>query len=219
MKRIIALLICALLALLPALAEELPENPFGAFPYDSYEGSEPRENTGSDQSITLEVRGESVRLAFDPSPQYSSIRDGMVLASYYAYSDTSTLYELYLSFPETARPGMVITPQYEALTNGDASVTLIVSDPSQEQYYFASLANGTVYPTGSDFTISIDSINGGTYAGAFSATLIALDMASGDVADTLIIPETSFQFTLGGENGGDFTSPAPTVAPDDMRKV
>ena len=218
MKRIIALLICALLALLPALAEDLPENPFGLFQDEYSGGTEPRENVNPDENITLDINGRSVQLSFDASPQYSSIQDGMVQASYYAYSEGSTLYELYLSFPETAKPGMVITPEYEAITNGDASVTLIISDSTREQYYFSSLANGTVYPKGSDFAISIDSIDGGTYAGTFTATLIALDMASGDAVDTLIISETPFRFTLSGVRDG-IASPAPTAVPNDMRKV
>lgn len=220
MKKIIALLICALLALLPALAEEVPENPFGSFQDDRPEGAEPRADIDSGEGITVDFHGESIRLAFDPTPQYSTIQGGMVNASYYAYgADSATLYELYITFPETARPGMVITPQYEAITNGDASVTLIVSGNSQEQYYFSSLADGFVYPTGSDFSIAIDDISGTTYSGTFSATLIALDMASGAVADTLVIPDTPFKFTLGGDASGGFDSPAPTVAPDDMRKV
>jgi len=222
MKKIVALLICALLALIPSLAEELPENPFGIFPYESPGDPGPRGEVDPSESIDLEYRGESIRLNFDPTPQYSSIQNGMVQASYYAYSaDGSTLYELFISFPETARPGMIITPQYEAITNGEASVSLIVSNGSQEQYYLSSLANGYVYPTDSDFSISIDSISGGTYVGSFSATLIALDLSSGAVADTLVIPDTPFRFTLGSAgNGPDGSAtPEPTIEPNDMRKV
>ena len=224
MKKIIALLVCALLALLPALAENVPENPFGSLPDEHNDAESPRGNADAREGLDLDILGQSVHLAFDPTPEYSSIQGGMVQASYYAYgADGVTLYELYISFPATAKPGMVITPQYEAITNGDASVTLIVSGSGQEQYYFSSLANGFVYPAESDFAISIDSINGGTYSGTFSAKLIALDMASGAVADTLNIPDTPFSFTIGGgDDGGDpgnsHTS-APTAAPDDMRKV
>ena len=220
MKRIIVLLLCALLALLPALAEELPENPFGYFQEDHPEDAEPRADVDSGESITLDFKGESIRLAFDPTPQYSQIQGGMVQASYYAYgADGTTLYELYISFPDTAKPGMIITPEYEAITNGDASVTLIVSGSSPERYYFSSLADGFVYPSDSDFSIAIESISGGTYSGTFSAKLVSLDMSSGAVADTLVLPDTPFSFTIGGSTPGDTPTPAPTVSPDDMRKV
>lgn len=224
MKKIAALLLCALLALLPTLA-------MAELPLEEFFDSAPEEHSGdsgfpeeSGEGITIDVNGESVRLAFDASPMYSSAQGGMIQASYYAYgSDGVTLYELYLNFPETARAGMVITPEYEAMTNGNSSVSLIVSQDDQNmQYYFSSLADGTVYPDDSTFSIAIDGIETGvggtTYSGRLSATLIALDIVSGQVADTLEIPETPFTFTMGGSGSPD-AAPAPTPVPSDMRKV
>ena len=232
MKRILAILLCALLATLGAmtLAEAPLDNPFDILPGDPEADTPPRGDDGSGDGLTLTVNGEAVRLAYDASPQYSSIRDGAVQASYYGYgADGKTLYELYLTFPETARAGMIITPEYASMTNEQSSVVLIVSLDSVETYYFSSLLDGSTYPEGSGFTIAIDSVSesGGmiSYAGTLSANLVALDMASGAVADTLTIPDTPFRFTVTGR----LSSPLPdapesdvpqfTPTPDDFKKV
>jgi len=229
MKKAVAIVLCALLIALGALA--LAEAPFGDL-FDNLPGEPgsdipPRGNSEASDDITLTVDGETVQLAYDASPQYSSIQGGLVQASYFAYgADGKTLYELYVTFPETARAGMVITPEYAAMTNEESSVVLIVSKDSLETYFFSSLLDGSVYPTGSGFTIAIDSVGDEdgkvSYAGTLSANLIALDMASGDVAATLEIPSTPFSFTVSGK----LSSPLPnddgtqaTPQPEDLRKV
>ena len=227
MKRTVAIVLCALLMALGAMA--LAESPFGGL-FDNLPGepgsdTPPRGDVDASDGITIAVDGETVRLAYDASPQYSSIQGGLVQASYYAYgADGKTLYELYITFPETARAGMVITPEYASLTNEESSVVLIVSRDSVERYYFSSLLDGSVYPQGSGFTIAFDSVSpeGGSvsYAGTLSANLIALDMASGDVADTLEIPDTPFRFTVSGQLSAPLPdAPKPTGEPEDMRKV
>jgi len=228
MKKTIAIVLCALLMALGAMA--LAEAPFGGL-FDNLPGEPgsdipPRGNSEASDDITLTVDGETVQLAFDASPQYSSIQGGLVQASYFAYSaDGKTLYELYLTFPETARAGMVITPEYAAMTNEESSVVLIVSRDSLETYYFSSLMDGSVYPSGSGFTIAIDSVGdeGGmvSYAGTLSANLIALDMASGDVAATLEIPSTPFSFTVSGQLSSPLPNdvPQPTPQSEDLRKA
>lgn len=215
MKKLIAILICAMLILLPALA--LAEAPI--------EDALPDRAPAAGDTIELEIEGERVLLDFDTSSQYSSIEDGQVQASFYKYSDDgATLYELYIIFPDTAQAGMVITPEYAALTNEESSVVLIVSDTQtqQEQYYFSSLMDGDVYPGGSDYTIAIDDVyeidGGTTYKGRLSATLVALNMSTGDIEATLAVPETAFSFTLGGTSERH-ADPLPTETPDDMRKV
>lgn len=220
MKKLIAALICAALILLPALAEEIPNA-------DAPAGDESSQRQGdSGETIELEVDGQRIALEFDGSPEYSSVEGGVVQASYYSYSDDgATLYEFYLIFPDTVQPGMVITPEYAALTNEESSVVLIVSDTlsGREQYYFSSLMDGGVYPEGSTYEISIDDIQqidgATTYAGRFSATLVALNMASGEADAVLEIPETGFRFTLGGGTGERHADPLPTEMPGDMRKV
>ena len=225
MKKIVAILVCALLVALPALS--LAENPFGDLfgtPPDESAGDSPsRGNDTSADSITLNVYGETVNLMFDASPQYSSIQNGIVQASYYTYgADSKTLYELYICFPQTAKAGMVITPEYALMTHEDSSVVLIVSQGTTEHYFFSSLLNDSVYPANSSFTITLDSVTEGageiSYAGTLSANLIALDSTSGEVEETLTIPTVPFNFTLPGDIAVPDNPPA-TRAPDDMKKV
>lgn len=218
MKKLIATLLAALIAL--ALSVALSENPMDPLP--NLDG-----HASTGETIEIVIEGQKVSLEFDASPQYSSVADGLVQASYYKYSDDGTrLWELYIIFPDTAQPGMLITPDYAALTGEDSSVVLIASDTDtqREQYYFSSLMGGSVYPEGSDYAIVLDDIatsgDATTYSGKLSATLIALDMASGEVEDTLVIDETPFRFTLGGGADEDrHIDPLPTSLPDDMRKV
>lgn len=227
MKKHVAILLCALLAVLSAMA--LAENPFDGL-FDNLPGepgneTPPRGNGDeASEGITLQINGESVHLAYDASPQYSSIQGGTVQASYYAYgADGKTLYELYITFPETARAGMVITPEYAALTHAESSVVLITSSGSEETYYFSSLLDGSVYPSGSGFTIDIESVNDlsgmVSYSGTLSAHLIALDMASGDVAASLEVPPTPFHFTITGQLSSPLPEMQATPMPEDLKKV
>ena len=227
MKRTMAIVLCALLMALAAVAlAEVPlDGLFDNLPIEPGNSAPPRGGVESADGITLTVNGETVQLAYDASPQYSSIQGGLVQASYYAYgADGKTLYELYLTFPETARAGMVITPEYAAMTNEESSMVLIVSRDSIETYYFSSLLDGSVYPAGSSFSIAIDSVGdkGGmvSYAGTLSANLIALDMASGEVAATLEIPATPFSFTISGQLSSPLPdAPEPTPMAEDLKKV
>ena len=233
MKRWIAALLCALMLTTMFALAEGSTDPFAttppgddAFPFPpppTGDGA-PRGDAASDDSITLTIDGQSIVLAFDPSPQYSSIAGGLVQASYYAYgADGFTMYELYMIFPDTVKPGMVYTPEYAALAGEECSVVLIVSTNSAELYYSASLMNGAVYPEGSGFSIAIDGVqsDGGkvVYSGRLQATLIALDMLSGEPIATLTLEETPFRFAI---NSGSSSAPVilqPTPMPDDMRKV
>lgn len=227
MKRTVAIVLCALLMALgaTALAEAPYDGLFDNLPGEPGNSAPPRGDVEAADSITLTVDGETVQLAYDASPQYSSIQGGLVQASYYAYgADGKTLYELYLTFPESARAGMVITPEYAAMTNEESSMVLIVSKDSVETYYFSSLLDGSVYPAGSSFSIAIDSVGEESgmvsYAGTLSANLIALDMASGDVAATLAIPVTPFSFTVSGQLSSPLPSaPEATPKSEDLKKV
>lgn len=219
MKKLLPVLLCLLLALIPALAEEIeatPEpEPFGDF--------SPRDGGMEQETFTLQVGDETVRLIYDESPMYSSIQSGLVQASYYAYgADGDTMYLMYIIFPDTAGAGMVLTPEYAAMTGEECSVVFIISTSERELYYFSSVAAGLVYPTGSDFSIAIDSVEGsalGTaYAGKLSAELVCMELPSDDSAATLSIPETPFSFTIAGGQAPR-VEPAGTSVPGDMRKV
>lgn len=222
MKKLLSILLCALLAMLPALAEApgiVPD--VGGDTYS--DGQPPRDGLSAGDGLTIEVNGETVKLQFDDSPLYSSVQNGLVQASYSAYgSDGDTLYVLYLLFPDTAQAGMVITPEYAVTAGEEASVVLIVSSRERELYYFCSAAAGTIYPAESTFSIALDSVGpapGGTaYAGRLSATLIALDPSSQSEVARLAIPETAFSFTIAGYTGPS-AAPGATPVPEDMRKV
>ena len=225
MKKTIALLISLLLALpvVGVLAEsgELPPytNPF---PNPDDDILFPREDVS--EAIQLVVNGETITLNYDPSPEYSSVEDGVVQASFYAYgSDTDVLYELYLTFPQNVQPGTTVTPDYAAMIKAEPSVVLIVSSSNEEIYYFSSLMDGMVYPTNSDFAMRFDAIDatddGTRYSGALTAHLVALDLTSGSVQAELSIADAPFSFTLGSTDENRHADPLPTAIPEDMRKV
>ena len=245
MKKIVALLLCALLAALGTAAPaENPVDAFDTLPGEPGTTTPPREEGDRPDHIALKVGDESIYLTYDASPQYSAIQGGLVQASYYAYGGDGTLYEMYISFPDTARAGMVISPEYVSMTNEESSVVMLVTRDNVEKYYFSSLLDGNVYPKGSGFTISIDSVvpkdDRVSYAGTLSATLIALDMASGELSDTLEIPDIAFHFTISGQLSTPLpdtpqpdspqpdtpqpdtpqpATPQPTAGPEDMRKA
>ncbi|MBQ8109655.1 MAG: hypothetical protein IJ124_05805 [Clostridia bacterium] len=222
MKKLLCLLLSALLLSAFAVAEApLPEdtNTRLSQPPVSDDGAQAN-------SITLELEGQRIELPFDDSPEYSSIADGVVQASFYAYtSGGEKLYELYILFPESARAGDEITPRGAAQDGMEGSVVLIVSDvdSQREDYYFSSVTSGVTYPEESDFLICVDSIEASgsavTYAGRLTASLVALDMSTGEVVARLDIPETAFSFTIGQTEPDRHASPMPSPLPDDMRKV
>lgn len=225
MKKLIALLICLTLAAVPALCEENSDGRERSAEEAPWPGTDPDSTLpASSDGITLTFDGQEVRLSFDPQPQYSSHQGGMIQASFYGYgADGITMYELYINFPDTVKPGMRITPEYEAITNGEASVSLIVSRGEEDMvYYYSSLSEGSVYPSGSDFSIAIDDISesgeSARYTGTLSATLVATDPLSGDAAASLVISQTPFSFTM---DGGYSQAPVPskTDAPQDLRIV
>lgn len=225
MKKIISMLLCALLMMLPALAEapiDAPNAGDGLFPGDQL----PRDgDNGGDAgaSVTLEINGETIRLGFDDSPLYSSVQNGLVQASYSAYgADGYTMYLLYIIFPDTAKPGTVITPESAATAGNESSVVLIVSSRERELYYYSSVFSGQVYPADSTFSIAIDNIeaadNGTTYSGTLSATLICIDTAQESEIARQSIPETPFRFTIAGYRDPG-AAPGNTPPAEDMRKV
>lgn len=222
MKKLSILLLAALMLSLGALGEA----PLPTLEPNLPPQAEELAPRADGQSITLNIDGEQIALPFDDSPQYSKIEGGTVQASFYAYSaDGSMLYELYLVFPDAAMPGDAITP----LSATDSSVVLIVTDIASdlEAYYFSSGTGGMVYPENTDFNIIIDSVESANgvlaYSGRMSATLAALDMATGETLATLNVPEAAFAFAIGQAEPEPqterHTTPLPTALPDDLRKA
>ena len=59
-----------------------------------------------------------------------------------------------------------------------------------------------------------------TYTGTLDATLVALDLISGEAQATLQIESAPFSFTMDSGSAQERHGvPLPTSAPDDMRKV
>ncbi len=196
MKRMLAMLLClCLLALGAALSE-------GA----------------AGDGIVLTLDGQPMHLSFDRSDAYSSVMNGNVQASFFAYANgDQTIYELYMVFPENVRGGDEVTPAYAMQGAMESSVVLIITDNQDETYYFAGQIDTGAYPEGSDYNIHFDTVAdtaGGTrYEGRLSATMVGMEMSSGALLGSLQISDAPFSFTMPAENRRTVTD-APEATPD-----
>lgn len=175
---------------------------------------------GLDNAIDIEWNGRAIRLSFDTSGSYSAVVDGSVQACFYAYDtvDAGVMYELYLVFPESVKPGDVITPDYARQYAPECSVMFVVSTQQSEVYYFAAQVENGHFPEGSDYAIRIaevTKVDGGVrYAGRLSATLTGIDTGSnGSYQASVKLTDAPFSFTMPEANRrtiGDTPTPAPT---------
>ena len=208
MKKLLALLACLTL-MTGALAAALPE----------YEGEAP-------EGIEISFQGEALYLEFDDSPDYTTVANGMIQASFFTYGENEeTLYELYLTFPEGVEAGDLVSPRY-AVEHGadDCSVALIFSTEEDEDYYLASQLGGEAYPAGSDYSLRFDDIteteDGWLYTGVLTATLVAGDLYTGETGERTVIEDAAFSFTMPGSNAPAIPRETPKVTlPPDMYKV
>ena len=227
MKKLLALALCLLIAALvfQAVAEETPEFPFIEDPFEDRSDDDlDTHSIDQNQSIEMIIDGQSHTLGFDATPEYSSVKNGMVQASFYEYDEpTNTLYELYLIFPDTAESGSVVDPESSIQSGSESSVVMIVSDDDTEKYYVSGVMDGQAYPEGSSFSIGFDFVepsgDGAEYAGTLSAALVALDLTSGEVLGTMDISSAAFRFSISGASPERHDDPLPTSAPSDMRRV
>ena len=197
MKRIFALLLClCLLAMGAALSE----------------------NGTVEDGIQLTLDGRAVHLSFDKSDAYSSVMNGNVQASFFAYANgEENLYELYMIFPQSVRSGDDVTTESALQGSLESSVVLIITDNQNETYYFAGQTETGAYPDGSSYSIRFDTVadtgEGTRYAGMLTATLVGMDMGTGTILGTLQITDAPFSFTMPAVNRraiGD----APEATPD-----
>jgi len=222
MKKLLAVLLCALLFAAPALAD----TGFSLFPtpapaeeelpsHDDELPEEPSvESPGpADNFLNLTMRGKSVELEFDPDPEYSLREGGFVQASFFSYDTEDSLYEVYLIFPENVQSGSIVNPA-SCLQSGDdeSCVLLLVSTENSELYAAAGQMSGAAYPEGADYAIRFTDVsrNGTrfTYAGTVSATLIALD-ENYNPTETIDDFSASFRFTM------DFSNVSPDTPQDE----
>ena len=229
MRKIIALLLCGLLlAQWPAAVAE----PFDLPMDDAFTAV-----TNGADSIEIEIDGSPLSLTFDSSEEYSSVLNGIVQASFYAYSgDSEYLYELFLTFPEDVEAGSSITPEY-ALQNAPlTSVVMIISSRESEQYYYAGQSDGAIYPEGCSYSIDFDSVSetgtDRTYSGKLSATLVTMNADSAAPTTTFQIESAPFSFAMPMENisnGNDYNpfddlpprplEPSATTAPEKQKEA
>lgn len=197
MKRTLALLLClCLLAMGAALSE----------------------GGTAEDSVQLTLDGQPLTLRFDRSDAYSSVMNGNVQASFFAYTNgEENLYELYMVFPESVRTGDAVTPAYAAQSGSESSVVLIITDNQDEAYYFAGQIDTGAYPEGSDYNIRFDAVadagNGTRYEGRLSATLVGMEMSTGAILGNIQITDAPFSFTMPAANHRAIAEP-PDPTPD-----
>ena len=202
MRKLAVLLSLLMLCALPLAAAE--GDPF-EFPN---EAAQPDPFADVPEGISLDIGGASVPLMFDSSAEYSSVDNGTVQASFYAYSDENDfLYELYMIFPDTVESGTTVTPDYAMQHDPDCSVVLIVSSGATEQYFFAGQIDGAAFPNESGYSIRFDSVeNTGSacvYSGSLTASLVEMELDS-SAAEHFSIENAPFSFTM----------PLNSIAPD-----
>lgn len=226
MKKIIFMIIClALILNFPgALASQFPDFPF------EIPGEEDRTEPSSvSEAIQIHVNGQTQMLNFDPSAEFSYARNGLVQASFYAYSpEGKYLYEVYMTFPETVSSGTVFTTD-NALQAGleDCCIAFLISTQTTEDYYLAAQHGQDAYPEGTSYAIRFDSVSstssGTVYSGALTATMVGMDINNVPIAQKFIFSEAPFSFTLPSGMIGNLPgeipmpSPVPTVRPDMFR--
>ena len=204
MRKTLALLLCALLTIPCALASD---------------GRAPQAAEG----ISITIDGEQLFLDFDVSPEYTTVEDGLVTASFYTYGpDEASLYELYLSFPLDVQPGDVVNAQYAMTHNApDCSVAYIYSTEDEENYYLAGQLGNEIYPEGSEYAIAFDTVDAGEsgtlYTGTLNATLVMVDLYSGKSGEVVSFQDAAFTFTLTSGPAIPRATSKPTLPPDMYR--
>lgn len=227
MKKILSLILClALCILLPcALATQAPGFPF-VIPDDD---DRTAPSSSISEAIQVNVDGQSLVLDFDPSPEFSYVKDGLVQASFYSYSANGEyLYEVYMTFPDTVTSGSVFNME-DAMLAGleECCVALLISTQNTEDYYLAAQYGNGPYPDGTSYAISFDSVSpasGGTlYTGTLTATMAGADINNVPIPEMLVLTQAPFSFTLSGNAaavqpyGDALPVPTPTVRPDMFR--
>ena len=145
MKKLALLLLAMVLLISPALALK-------GEGYPAYDGT-PTEN-----SLGGRFGEESLTLLFDPSGDYSYLRDGYIQGCFFTFDKAEEYYlELYLLLPEKIQAGDVLTPESCFRAKADSSsITLFeVDEDNNEQAWFAGQLLGSAYPENSSFSITI----------------------------------------------------------------
>lgn len=184
MKKLLSALLCALLIGSCAIAESsafpTPAPEISAEP-DATPDAASESQLSAGGSMDFTINGKTLKMDFDPDPEYSICRDGYVQASFYAKDTDGLLYELYVTFPQSVQSGDTVTPD-ECRKNGDigSGLMLFVSDDADMDVCSAATQYLTgPYPEGSSYAISFTSViaDGSlyTFKGAMNGSLVEVD--------------------------------------------
>lgn len=143
-KMILYLLVLALLC--------APAQAFSGKGYPVWDSGSPVENAACGS-----YDGQSLRLEFDPAPDYSMVDGGIAQLCFFAHDGDGLNYlELYLMLPADVQAGDVFTQ--EAPQAEGCSITLYEVLTSGEDCYCAARFMGMVYPGDSSFELRIDAV-------------------------------------------------------------
>lgn len=179
--------------------------------YPAWSGAAVPEN-----SFCAYFGGDMIRLEFDSAPEYSYIEDGLLTACFFAFDEKQQNYlEMYMVLPEGVASGDVYS---SADRRGDSSISLYEVFMDGEDLYFAGQLAGNVYPGGSDYEITIDSVsqeNGClNVQGRLHATLCRI-VGYVPTDETLTLKDASFRFSM--PLTGD-VQPRQSLAPENTQQ-
>ncbi len=196
MKKLLAALLCAMMLLSFAHAE----------------------TAGTQGSLSLTINGQAIALDFDPRPEYSQCQNGYVQASFYAYDEANQLYELYVTFPQTAHSGETFMPD-NCLTPDriGTGLMLFISDDAGKDLCSAATQYLTgSYPEGSSYQLKFDTVapsgSACAYAGSFEATLAEVDSMFRTTGNFNTC-SASFEFTMDLGSSAPQADPSPSLQP------
>lgn len=128
--------------------------------YPAWDGVSPAEDAACGS-----FDGQSLRLEFDPSPDYSLMEGGLAQLCFFAQDAGQQRYlELYLMLPDNLQAGDVVSEKSQL--NLGCSITLYEVLPNGEDCYYAGQYYGMAYPENSGFELKIE--EAGTADGTFS---------------------------------------------------
>jgi len=182
--------------------------------YPAYDGSSPPNNF-----IGGLIDGQSIRLDFDNTVEYSYIGDGYLQACFFSFDQTkNTYFELYLLRPSSIAADTTLTPQTEP-EGSRTCVSAFEITGQQITEYFAGQDRGAAYPQNTSYTVCIHDVQaldeGVSISGSLDAVLGNFVNAT-PTGKTLAMTGLKFHFVLPFGNDKNVQSnaggqPAPAV--------
>lgn len=193
MRRIAAVLLALMMLAAPAAMAMKGEG------YPTYDGRQTPQN-----GMGGLFGEEKLLLDFDPSAEYSYLRDDYIQGCFFAFDAAEEYYlELYMLLPEKIQAGDVLTPQSCYAQGADScSITLFeVDEENNEQAWFAGQLIGGAYPENSSFAVTITqadySADSVALSGSIEAVLCELESENPSDGALKLQAEFSFELLLG----------------------